>query len=483
MVRDVIIVGAGVVGCAIARELSRWDLDILVVDQASDVAEGGCTKANTAIVHGGYDAKEGTLKAKYNVEGNGMFDKLCAELEVPFERNGSLVVAFEGDDLSQLEVLRKRGETNGVPGLKVLSEAELREKEPHVGSTARGALWVPTGAIVCPYELTIALAENAVENGAHFQLDTAVTGIRREGEVWLVETAAGETLEAKAVVNAAGYQSGKFNNMVTAEKLDILPRRGEYYMIDKSYAGVFHSAMFQLPSDKGKGILVARTVDGSILIGPTAEDVDDPTDTRTTAEGLDKALTFARKTWEDMPTRSFITTFAGVRPRPSTGDFKIGEPADAPFFFNAAGIESPGLTSAPAIGKDLAQRIAQRLNAGKKDNFNPNRKAIPKFRELSNEERAALIAQDPAFGRIVCRCETVTEGEIRAAIRRPLGARTLDGVKRRTRAGMGRCQSGFCSPRVVAILCEELGMDPTEVTKFGGNSKLLVGRIGEEGKA
>lgn len=483
MVRDVIIIGAGVVGCAVARELSRWDLDILVLDQASDVAEGGCSKANTAIVHAGYDAKSGTLKAKYNVEGNAMFDRLCAELEVPFERNGSLVVAFEGDDLSQLEVLRKRGVENGVKGLQILSESQLREKEPHVGSTARGALWAPTGAIVCPYELTIALAENAVENGASFQLETTVTNLRREGEQWLVETADGHTLEARAVVNAAGYQSGKFNNMVTADKLDILPRRGEYYMVDKSYAGTFHSAMFQLPSDKGKGILVARTVDGSILIGPTAEDIDDPTDTRTTAEGLQKVLDFAHKTWEDMPGRAFITTFAGVRPRPSTGDFKVGEPADAPCFFNAAGIESPGLTSAPAIGKDLARQIADRLEAAPRADFTPYRRAIPKFRELSNEARAILIAQDPAFGRIVCRCETVTEGEIRAAIRRPLGARTLDGVKRRTRAGMGRCQSGFCSPRVVSILCEELGLDPTDVTKFGGHSQLLVGRIGEEGKA
>lgn len=478
MIHDVIIIGAGVVGCAVARELSRRELDILVVEQASDVAEGGCSKANTAIVHAGYDAKTGTLKAKYNVAGNAMFDALCAELEVPFERNGSLIVAFQGDDLSGLDELLARGQANGVPGLEILDEAALRAKEPNVGSTAVAALWAPTGGIVCPYELTIALAENAAENGVHFQFDTTVQSLSRQGDLWQVELASGEVLEARAVVNAAGYQSGKFNNMVSAEKLDILPRRGEYYMVDKSYSNVFHSAMFQLPSDKGKGILVARTVDGSILLGPTAEDVDDPTDTRTTAEGLAKVLKFAQRTWEQIPARSFITTFAGVRPRPSTGDFKLGEAPDAPFFFNAAGIESPGLTSAPAIGKDLAQWISSRLDAKEKEHFQPARKAIPKFRELDNEARAALIAQDPAFGRIVCRCETVTEGEIRAAIRRAPGARTLDGVKRRTRAGMGRCQSGFCSPRVVAILCEELHLDPTQITKFGGHSQLLTGRIG-----
>jgi len=478
--RDVIVIGAGVVGCAIARELSRRELDILVVERASDVAEGGCSKANTAIVHAGYDAKPGTLKAKYNVLGNALFDDLCRDLQVPFERNGSLVVAFEGDDLTKLDELKERGEKNGVPELAVLNEEELRAKEPNVGSTAVGALWAGTGGIVCPYELTTAYAENAAVNGVEFQFEVDVTGLRYEDEVWKVETADGQVLEARAVVNAAGYGSGKLNNMVSEEKLDILPRRGEYYMADKAFAKVFHSAMFQLPSDKGKGILVARTVDGSVLLGPTAEDVDDPTDTRTTTEGLAKVLREACRTWENIPTRNFITTFSGVRPRPSTGDFKLGEAPDAPFFFNAAGVESPGLTSAPAIALDMAQWITDRLGAKMKAEFIATRKAIPKFRELGNEARAALIAADPAYGRIVCRCETVTEGEIRAAIRRPVGARTLDGVKRRTRAGMGRCQSGFCSPRVVAILCEELGLDPTEVTKFGGQSQLLTGRIGGE---
>ncbi len=478
--RDVIIIGAGVIGCATARELSRRKLDILVVDQASDVADGGCSKANTAIVHGGYDAKSGTLKAKYNVAGNAMFDAISQELEVPFERNGSLVVAFEGDDLSGLEELKARGETNGVPGLEILNQAALQAKEPNIGPTAVAALWVPTGGIVCPYELTVAYAENAAANGVQFQFDTAVDRLEAIPGGWRITTTSGETLEAKAIVNAAGCGSGRLNNMVSAHKLDILPRRGEYYMVDKTYSGTFHSAMFQLPSDKGKGILVARTVDGTLLLGPTAEDVDDPTDTRTTAEGLAKVLQFASRTWPNIPGRSFITTFAGIRPRPSDGDFRLGEAPDAPGFFNAAGIESPGLTAAPAIGVDLAGWVADYLKAEDNPSFQPKRTAIPKFRELSNEERAVLIAQDPAFGRIVCRCETVTEGEIREAIRRTPGARTLDGVKRRTRAGMGRCQAGFCSPRVVDILCEELGLQPTEITKFGGNSVLLTGPIGGE---
>ena len=479
--RDCIIIGAGVIGSAIARELSKRELNVLVLERREDVADGGCSKANTAIVHAGYDAKPGTNKAKFNVLGNPMFDQLCADLEIPFKRNTSLVVAFEGDGMQGIYDLFERGLKNGVPDMQILDQYTLRKLEPNIGRTAIGALRLGTGGIVCPYEMTMALAENACENGVEFKLKTEVTNIERAGDHWAVTTADGTRYETKTVVNAAGLYSDKFNNMVSNEvHLDILPRRGQYYMVDKAYEHVFNATIFQLPTDKGKGILVSRTVDGTVLLGPTAEDIDDKEDTRTTAEGLADVLEHARKSWEDIPMRSFIGNFAGVRPRPSTGDFLLGEPKDAPGFFNAAGIESPGLTSAPAIGQYLGDMISDKLGAKMKENFNPKRHAIPKFRELSNEERAKLIAEDPAYGRIICRCETVTEGEIRNAIRRPLGARNLDAVKRRTRAGMGRCQSGFCSPRVVEILCEELGLDPTEVTKFGGDSQLLVGRIGAE---
>ena len=476
--RDVIIIGAGVIGCSIARELSRYDLDILVLERRDDVADGGCSKANTAIVHAGYDAKPGTKKAKFNVLGNPMFDQLCADLEVPFIRNTSLVVAFEGDGMQGIYDLFDRGVTNGVPDMQILDRPTLRKLEPNIGSTAIGALRLGTGGIVCPYELTMAFAENAVENGAHFELGAKVKAVHPVDGHWVVEMEDGRNLETRAVVNAAGLYSDVFNNMVSEKKFNILPRKGEYYMVDKTYRDTFNATIFQLPTDKGKGILVSRTVDGTVLLGPTADDLEDKEDTSTTAFGLAEVLEGARKSWEQIPMRSFIGNFAGVRPRPSDGDFHIGEVDDAPMFFNAAGIESPGLTSAPAIAEHLSGEISGRLGAQKKEHFNPKRKAIPKFRDLSNEERAALIAENPDFGKIVCRCETVTEGEIRSAIRRPLGARNVDAVKRRTRAGMGRCQSGFCTPRVVEILCEELGLDPTEVTKYGGDSKLLVGRIG-----
>jgi glycerol-3-phosphate dehydrogenase len=474
--RDVIIIGAGVIGCSIARELAKRELDVLVLERKDDVATGGCTKANTAIVHAGYDAKPGTKKAYYNVRGNPMFDQLAADLEFPFIRNTSLVVAFEGDDIQGLFDLFTRGVKNGVPDMQVIDETTLRKLEPNIGVKARAALRVGTGGIVCPYEMTIALAENAMANGVEFRLLAPVESIRPEDGHWVVKLESGEEIATKTVVNAAGMYSDHFNNMVSSHKFEILPRRGEYYMVDKTFRDTFNATIFQLPTDKGKGILVSRTVDGTVLLGPTANDIDGKEDTRTTAEGLSEVLEHAAMTWNNIPSRNFIGTFAGIRPRPSNGDFWVGEPDDAPNFFNAAGIESPGLTSAPAIAEDIALWISERLNAKMKENFNPKRHEIPKFRELSNEERAELIAKDPAYGRIVCRCETVTEGEIREAIRR--GARNLDAVKRRTRAGMGRCQAGFCTPRVVAILCDELGLDPTDITKFGGDSKLLTGRIG-----
>lgn len=476
--RDVIIIGAGVIGCSIARELSKRELDVLVLERMDDVATGGCTKANTAIVHAGYDAKPGTKKAHYNVRGNPMFDQLAADLEFPFIRNTSLVVAFEGDDIQGLFDLFNRGVQNEVPDMQIIDETTLRKLEPNIGPKARAALRLGTGGIVCPYEMTIALAENAVENGVEFRLCAKVESVRPEDGHWVVKLENGEEMTTKTVVNAAGMYSDVFNNMVSAHKFNIFPRRGEYYMVDKTFKDTFNATIFQLPTDKGKGILVSRTVDGTVLLGPTANDIDDKEDTRTTAAGLAEVLKYAALSWENIPTRNFIGNFAGIRPRPSNGDFWVGEPDDAPNFFNAAGIESPGLTSAPAIAEDIAKWITERLNAKMKENFNPKRREIPKFRELSNEERAELIAKDPAYGRIVCRCETVTEGEIREAIRRPLGARSLDAVKRRTRAGMGRCQAGFCTPRVVEILCDELGIEPTEVTKFGGASSLLTGRIG-----
>ena len=479
---DVIIIGGGVVGCGTARELMRRKAKVLLLEKTNDICNGQ-SKANTAVIHGGYDAKPGTLKAKFNVLGNAMFDQLHEELDVPVQWNTSLVVSFSEEGHASLEKLLDQGRQNGVRGeLRIIDEAELRQREPNVGSEAKEALLVGAGGIVCPYELTVAYAENAAMNGAEFLRNAKVTNLKMlENGNWKVVSTVG-TFETRAVVNAAGVYSDVFNNMVSEQKVHIRPRRGEYYIVDKKYRDVFHAAMFQLPTKMGKGILVAPTVDGTVLIGPTAEDIDDNEDKRTTAFGLAKTLREAARTWEHIPTRGFITTFAGLRATGDTGDFILGEAEDAPLFFNCCAIESPGLSSAPAIAKWTAEQITDRLGLEPNPDFNPIRKAIPKFREMNAAEREAAIKANPDFGKVVCRCETVTEAEIREAIRRPVGALDIDGIKRRTRAGMGRCQAGFCTPRTVEILAEELGVSPLEVTKFGGDSKLLQGYLFEEGK-
>ena len=479
---DVIIIGGGVVGCGVARELSRYRVKTLLLEKTNDICNGQ-SKANTAIIHGGYDAKPGTLKAKFNVLGNAMFDRIHEELDVPVQWNTSLVVSFSLEDHPALEKLLEQGRQNGCRGeLRIIDEQELRQREPNVGKEAKEALLVGAGGIVCPYELTVAFAENAAKNGAEFQRNAEVTAVNRlpDGH-WQVVSNAG-TFETRAVVNAAGTYADVINNMVSERKVHIHPRRGEYYILDKKYKDVFHAAMFQLPTKMGKGTLVAPTVDGTVLIGPTAEDIEDKEDKRTTAAGLEKALRQASRTWEHIPTRGFITTFAGLRATGDTGDFILGEAEDAPLFFNCCAIESPGLTSSPAIAKWTAEQIADRLELAPNPAFDPIRKAIPKFREMSDAERAAAIAADPDFGKVVCRCETVTEAEIRESIRRPVGARDIDGIKRRTRAGMGRCQAGFCTPRTVEILAEELGISPLQVTKFGGDSQILQSYLFEEGK-
>lgn len=478
LVFDVVIIGGGVVGCAIARELSRYNLHIAVLEKTEDICNGQ-SKANTAIIHGGYDAKPGTLKAKFNVLGNKMFKDLAKELDVPFKQNGSMVIAFSEEDRPKLEQLKDRGIENGVEGLKIIEHDEIKKLEPNISDKAKLALFVSNGGIICPYELTIAFAENACENGVKFFRNSKVIDIKKANSCFEIITE-NKTFKSKAVVNAAGVHSDFINNLVSKNKFNIIPRRGEYYLVDKAFAGSFNSAIFQLPTKMGKGVLVAPTVDGTILIGPTAQDIEDKDDTKTTSLGLKNVLDLARLTWENIPTRAFITNFSGVRSHPDTNDFIIGEASDVPLFFNAAGIESPGLTSSPAIASYLADEISNKLNATKNEKFNPIRKAIPRFSEMTNEQKQKAIASNEDYGKIVCRCETVTEAQIRQAIRRPVGARSVDGVKRRTRTGMGRCQGGFCLPRVVEILSEELNIKQTEVTKFGKGSNIVEDYIFEK---
>ncbi|MDO5319103.1 MAG: FAD-dependent oxidoreductase [bacterium] len=461
METDVIVIGAGVVGCSIARELSRYNLNVAVLEAGSDVAEGA-SKANSAIVHAGFDAKPGTNKAKFNVLGNQMFEDTCRELKVPFRRNGSLVLAFNDEEKGALGDLVSKAAKNGVP-VELIGQEELRRREPNVSPEAVAALWAPTGGICCPYELTFRTAENAAANGVEFCFDAKVVSIKAEGDLWRIASEDGRSFAARAVVNAAGIHSDELNNLVSATKYSIEARRGEYLMLDKDEDGTFAATMFQVPSKMGKGILVSPTVDGTVIVGPTAEDIPDKEDKATTYEGLEKVKAGARRTYPGLPLGKVITEFSGLRAHETTvGDFILGEVADAPGFFNAVGVESPGLTSAPAIGLWMAERVAAKLGASRKNPSLISKDVSwwPKTREMKPEELAELVERDPSFGRVICRCEEITEGEIRAAIRARVGARTLDGVKRRTRSGMGRCQGGFCTPRLIEILGQELGLPP-----------------------
>ena len=467
---DVIVIGAGVVGCLTARELSRYSLRALVVEAGGDVAEGA-SKANSAIVHAGFDAKPGTNKAKFNVLGNRMFENTCKELKVPFRRNGSLVLAFSEDEMRSLEGLRDRASENGVP-VQIIGQEELRRREPNVSPDAIAALWAPTGGICCPYQLAFRAAENAAANGVRFAFDAEVSGLKPvDGERWEVRCADGRTFIARCVVNCAGIHSDELNNLVSATKYSIQARRGEYLMLDRDEERSFSATMFQVPSKMGKGILVSPTVDGTVIVGPTAEDIPDKEDRATTYEGLEKVKAGARRTWPGLPLGKVITEFSGLRAHETTvGDFILGEAPDAAGFFNALGVESPGLTSAPAIGEFLSGLVVERLNGMCKDGAVISKKAAtdishdvsdwPVTREMAKKDLAELIKREPSFGRVICRCEEITEGEIRAAIRARVGARTLDGIKRRTRSGMGRCQGGFCTPRLIEILGEELGLPP-----------------------
>lgn len=471
---DIIIIGAGVIGCAVARELSKLNAKILVLEKGEDVCTG-TSKANSAIVHSGYDAKNGSLMAKFNVQGNRMMGDVCRQLDVPFERIGSLTVCTDADDIPALEALRERGERNGVEGLRVIGREELLELEPNIGDAVVAALWAPTAGIICPFKLTIAFAENAAVNGARFRFDTEVKKVFSADGVWHVVTDTDE-YTARAVVNAAGVYSDIFHNMVSQQKLHITPRRGDYILLDRAASGYVKHTIFQLPTKYGKGVLVTPTVHGNTIVGPTAVDIDDRESTATTAQGIDSVIAKSAMSIKGLPTRQVITSFAGLRAHEDGHEFILGEPEDAPGFFDCAGIESPGLSAAPAIGVHIAGLIRDKLQLGEKADFIAERKDILNPASLTLEERNALIRREPAYGTIVCRCESVTEGEILDAIRRPLGARSLDGVKRRTRAGMGRCQAGFCSPRVMEILRRELGCDLTEVTKSGGGSYIVNAR-------
>ena len=469
---DVTIIGGGVTGAAVARELSRYQLKTCLVERTEDVCSG-TSKANSAIVHAGYDAATGSIKAAMNVEGNRLMGELSKDLDFSFRRNGSLVLCFSEDDRPALQALYERGIANGVPDLKIISGDEVRAMEPNVTDEVVAALYAPTGGIVCPFGLTIALAENACDNGVEFKFLTEVTNITRIEGGYQLSIKGKEDITTRFVVNAAGVYADVFHNMVSEHKIKIVPRKGDYCLLDQEAGKHVDKTIFQLPGKYGKGILVSPTIHGNLLIGPTATDIEDKEGTYTTAAELAEAMKKSAISVKNIPYRQVITSFSGLRAHEASDEFIIGEAAEG--FFDAAGIESPGLSSAPAIGLHLAKMIAEKAGAKEKTDFIATRKGIPHVSAMPREERAALIKERPDYGTIVCRCENVSEGEIVDSIRRTLGAKSLDGIKRRVRQGMGRCQAGFCTPRTMEILSRETGIPMEEICKNQPGSEMITG--------
>jgi len=473
-VYDVIVVGAGVVGCLIARALSRYRLNTLLLDKASDVGEG-TTKANTAIVHAGYDAQPGTLKARLNVAGNTMFDSLCSELDVEFDRCGTYVVATSREDLSTLEELRRRGRENGVSGLAIIDAEEMRRREPSITPQATGALYAQTGGIVDPFALCFGAAEHAVLNGARLLLETRVTGFLREGSrIRGVITNRGE-FHSRWTVISAGLWADDLMHAAGLDGFAITPRKGEYFVLDRRASALVRNVLFPCPTPISKGILVTRTIHGNVMLGPNAVDVSDKEDLATTATGLNEVMAGALRLVPELDPRDVIRTFAGLRATGNTGDFVIEAPEETERLVVLGGIESPGLTASPAIAEYVVDLLREAgLETTPKDDYVPVRTGIPRFAQLSRQEQERLIARDPRYGHIICRCETVTEGEIVAACHAPVPARTYDALKRRTRLGSGRCQGAFDPPLAIKIMARELGVDPLTLTKKGGRSNLLA---------
>ena len=469
---DVAIIGCGVTGAAVAYHLAKKQVSVLILEAENDVSMG-TTKANSAILHAGYDPEPGTRMARLNVQGSALAKEICAALDRPYTQVGSLVVAYGAEQETTLQALYENGVANGVPGLKILSGDEARKMEPNLSPDITAALHAPSAAIVSPWELALAMAENAVENGADLRLETRVTGLSPTPEGWSIRTSKGE-FSARFVVNAAGVDAGAIHAMAAPENFVTKPCRGEYYLLDKSAGNTVSRVIFQCPTAAGKGVLVAPTVHGNLIVGPNAQDLENSADTATTAAGLAQVAASARKSVPEVDLSACIRNFAGIRANTDRPDFVIQWAA--PGLLDLAGMKSPGLSAAAAVGEEAAG-LLERAGLALLDKPNPvTARRRLRFKELTGEEKAELIARQPSYGRVICRCETVTEGEIIAACRTPIPPRSIDGVKRRVGAGMGRCQGGFCGPRVMEILSRELGKSPLDIPQEAAGSILLTGR-------
>ena len=466
---DVIIAGGGITGCAVAYYLSRYKLKVLLLEADNDVANG-TTKANSAIIHAGYDPEEGTLMAYHNVRGSALAKELCEKLDVPYRQCGAMVLGFDDDDMALIEKLYHRGLNNGVTRLHILDHDEVLAREPLINDEVAGALLAETSAIVSPWEYALALAETAVINGVELKLNTPVRKITRENEVFTVN----DEYQCRYFVNCAGTSADKVHELIGEKEFTIRFARGQYYLLDKSEGKRCSHTIFQCPNAKGKGVLVSPTVHGNLIVGPDAEDMDHVS-TATTSEGLAYIKMMADISIPSIDFRDNVRNFAGVRAKSDRDDFIFEESHSVKNFFNIAGIKSPGLSAAPSLGLGYVEWLNEREQLEEKDHFTDTRKRI-RFKELSPLEKKELISRQPEYGRIICRCETITEGEILDGFRRPIPPQSIDGVKRRCNAGMGRCQGGFCSPKVTEILRRELGLQPEEILQDHVGSNIITGK-------
>lgn len=474
---DILVIGAGAVGCAIARELTKYKHKVLVVDKNEDVG-GDASKSNSAIIHTGYDASPGTLESQLVVAANPMYEKLCADMDVPFAKTGAILPAFNDEQFQQLPALKEKAFNNRVYDVEYLTGEQLLEMEPNLNPEVKGGLYIPRESLIDTFQLVIAYAENAQQNGADFLLGTKVTGIITEnGRVVGAKTSSGE-IRATYIINAAGLYCDEIAAMVGKADYKVNPRKGQFYILDKNTSCKVNHIVLPIPTKQTKGKLMTPTIHGNMLVGPTAEDSDDKNDYNTTAEGLASVEEDVRRLVPNVNLRDTITQYCGLRPNREPQGLNVDTYEDVKNYVNLSGVRSTGLTASAALGKYVAQVL---INIGMPVdfnlNFNPIRKGIPRFNEATREEQDELVKKDSHYGRVICRCETITEGEIIAAIHRPIPARSLDAVKRRLRAGMGRCQGGFCAPKVIEILARELGVTTDEINKQQPGSFMITGKV------
>ncbi|MGN1405965.1 MAG: NAD(P)/FAD-dependent oxidoreductase, partial [Erysipelotrichaceae bacterium] len=446
---DTVIIGAGVTGSSVAYYLSRYKLNILIVDKEEDICSG-TSKANSAIIHAGHDAKNGSLKARFNVEGSKMISELSNKLGFSYRNNGALVLCFSKEDMPKLEELYVRGLKNGVEGLEIIDGDRARSLEPHLSKEVYAALYCPTSAIVCPFELTQALCENACHNGLKYRFNYKVETIEKKDGYYLINN----EIKARSIINCAGVYADELHNMISDKKYHIIPKKGDYVLLDKNMGNYVNMTLFTLPTEKGKGVLVTPTVHGNLLVGPTSTVIDDKEGNNTTAEELNYVMDTAKKTCPELTYSQVITSFSGIRAHEENGDFVIQESEDG--FFDCLGIESPGLSASVAIGKYIAELYEEKYHPVLNEDYKEDLKPMIRLNTLSMGERNRLIKENPSYGHIVCRCEEISEGEIVDALNRVPPAVSLDGIKRRTRAQMGRCQGGFCTPKIMEIMKREM---------------------------